>query len=154
ADSFHLRALSGKPHPRGRALHRHAYSPAFPRPQRGAQRLTMARKRSTVTYYLETAPGLEEVAWLEIRRRLPQVEHVAFLYAEDQHGIVVFRYAGDPADLFTLRTAEALYLLVAYLPNLSRGYRDLRELSERMTRSGDLAGAVNRYSRIRRRRPQ
>lgn len=114
----------------------------------------MARKRSTVTYYLETAPGLEEVAWLEIRRRLPQVEHVAFLYAKDQHGIVVFRYAGDPADLFTLRTAEALYLLVAYLPNLSRGYRDLRELSERMTRSGDLAGAVNRYSRIRRRRPQ
>lgn len=114
----------------------------------------MARQPSTVTYYLETAPGLEEVAWLEIRRRLPQAEHVAFLYAKDQHGIVVFRYRGDPADLFALRTAEALYLLVAYLPDLSRGYRDLRELSERLARSGDLAGAVNRYSRFRRRRPR
>lgn len=114
----------------------------------------MARKQSTVTYYLETAPGLEEVAWLDIRRRLPEAEHVAFLYAKDQHGIVVFRYGGDPADLFALRTAEALYLLVAYLPDLSRGYRDLRELSGRMLRSGDLAGAINRYSRIRRRRPQ
>jgi hypothetical protein len=114
----------------------------------------MARHTNTITYYLETAPGLEEVAWLEIRRRLPQADHVAFLYAKDQHGIVIFRYRGNPADLFALRTAEALYLLVAYLPNLSRGYRDLRELAERLSRTGDLAGAINHFSRIRRRRPK
>jgi tRNA (guanine6-N2)-methyltransferase len=114
----------------------------------------MVQQQSSATYYLETAPGLEEVAWLEVRRRFPRAEHVAFLYAKDEHGIVVFRYSGDPAALFELRLAEALYLLVAYLPDLSRGYRDLNQLSDRLVRSGDLAGAVNRYSRIRRRRPQ
>lgn len=112
------------------------------------------RKASVVTYYLETAPGLEEVAWLEIRHRFPQAEHVAFLFAKDQHGIVVFRYAGDASDLFALRMAESLYLLVAYLPDLSRGYRDLRGLGERLLGTGDLGAAVNRYSRARRRRPQ
>lgn len=114
----------------------------------------MAQKSGSSAYYLETAPGLEEVAWLEIRRRFPQAEHVAFLFAKDEHGIVVFRYGGDPAALFALRMAESLYLLVAYLPDISRGYRDLNQLSDRLVRGGDLAGAVNRYSRIRRRRPQ
>ncbi|MDT8305999.1 MAG: hypothetical protein RRC07_08695 [Anaerolineae bacterium] len=116
--------------------------------------MAQRRQASVVTYYLETAPGLEEVAWLEIRRRLPQAEHVAFLYAKDRHGIVVFRYAGRAADLFTLRMAESAYLLVAYLPDLSRGYRDLRALGERMLRRGDLGAAVNRYSRLRHGRPQ
>jgi hypothetical protein len=114
----------------------------------------MDPKQAAGTYYLETAPGLEEVAWLEIRRRFPRATHVAFLYAKDEHGIVVFRYAGAPSDLFSLRMAQALYLLVAYVPDLSRGYRDLRALSDGLIRSGDLAGAANRYSRIRRRRPQ
>jgi hypothetical protein len=113
----------------------------------------MVQKQSSATYYLETAPGLEEVAWLEIRRRFPRAEHLAFLYAKDEHGIVVFRYSWDPATLFALRMAQSLYLLVAYLPDLSRGYRDLNQLSDRLVRSGDLAGAVNRYSRLRRRRP-
>jgi SAM-dependent methyltransferase len=114
----------------------------------------MAKRQDAATYYLETAPGLEEVAWLELRRRFPRADHVAFLYAKDQHGIVVFRYAGDPAKLFLARMAEALYLLVAYLPDLSRGYRDLRALPDRLLRTGDLGGAVNRFSRIQRRRPQ
>lgn len=114
----------------------------------------MVKRQNVVTYYLETAPGLEEVAWLEIRRRFPQAEHVAFLYAKDQHGIVVFRYRGDPASLFALRMAESLYLLVAYLPELSRGFRDLRALPDRILRTGDLGAAVNRLSRLRHRRPQ
>lgn len=114
----------------------------------------MAKRQDAATYYLETAPGLEEVAWLELRRRFPRAEHVAFLYAKDQHGIVVFRYAGDPAKLFSARMAEALYLLVAYLPDLSRGYRDLRALPDQLLRTGDLGGAVNRFSRFQRRRPQ
>ncbi len=111
----------------------------------------MAGKAAPLTYYVETAPGLEEVAWIEVRRRLPQAQFREFHFARDERGIVVFDAAAPPGALFSLRTIHAAYIAGAYLNNTSRGYRDLRLLREQMARSGDFGRAVNGYSRHRRR---
>lgn len=111
----------------------------------------MASKASQISAYVETAPGLEEVAWLEVRRRFPQAQFREFLFARDERGIVVFDVPAAPAELLLLRTAEAVFLVGAFLSDTSRGYRDLRELREQMVRSGDFGGAVNVLSRHRRR---
>lgn len=111
----------------------------------------MANKAPLIRAYVETAPGLEEVAWLEVRRRFPQAQFREFLFARDERGIVLFDVAARPSELFSLRTAETIFLAGAFLSNTTRGYRDLRQLREQMVRSGDFGGAVNLFSRHRRR---
>lgn len=111
----------------------------------------MANKAAPLTYYVETAPGLEEVAWLEIRRRLPDAQFREFLFARDERGIVVFDSRATPSELFALRTINALFLAGAYLSSTGRGYRDLRQLREQMVGTGDFGRAVNVFSRHRRR---
>lgn len=103
--------------------------------------------------YVETAPGLAEVAWLEIRRRFPRAEFGDFLFAKDENGLVLFRYPGELADLFALHTAEAAFLTAAYLGDTSRGYRDLGRLREHLIESGDLGRAINLLTRYRRGQP-
>ena len=70
------------------------------------------------TYYVQTMPGVEQIAWLEIRRRLPRVRFVETLFAKDQNGIVVFEFGGDPADLLQLRTTEDAFVMAASLDDL------------------------------------
>lgn len=103
--------------------------------------------------YVETAPGLAEVAWLEIRRRFPRTEFGDFLFAKDENGIVLFTYPGELADLFALHTAEAVFLTASYMDDISRGYRDLRRLRDRLIESGDLGRAINRLTRYRQGQP-
>lgn len=103
--------------------------------------------------YVETAPGLEEVAWMEIRRRFPQAQFSKFLFAKDENGVVLFNHRGDPADLFSLRTAEAIFLNALFMEDTARGYRDLQHLRERLIQSGDLGQAVNIFTRYRRAQP-
>lgn len=111
----------------------------------------MASKASQLAVYVETAPGLEEVAWIEVRRYFPQARFREFLFARDERGIAVFDVAATPSDLFVLRTATGIFLNGAFLANTTRGYRDLHQLREQIARSGDFGGAVNAYSRHRRR---
>lgn len=100
--------------------------------------------------YVETAPGLAEVAWLEIRRRFPEADFGAFLFAKDENGIVLFEHKGELSELFSLHTAEAVFLTATYLENVSRGYRDLRRLQEQLVQSGDLGRTINLLTRYRR----
>ena len=113
----------------------------------------MTQEQTPIPCYLETAPGLAEVAWLEIRRRFPQAKFGEFLFAKDENGIVLFTHQGDPADLFVLRMSEALFLNASYMEDVARGYRDLRRLRERLIQSGDLGRAVNAFTRHRRSQP-
>ena len=103
--------------------------------------------------YVETAPGLEEVGWMEIRRRFPQAQFGKLLFAKDENGIVLFDHPGEPADLFSLRTAEAIFLNASFMEDVTRGYGDLRRLQERLIQSGDLGQAVNIFTRYRRGQP-
>lgn len=111
----------------------------------------MASKATQLSVYVETAPGLEEVAWIEVRRHFPQAQFREFLFARDERGIVVFDVAARPSELFALRTVESIFLNAAFLSSTTRGYRDLHQLRDQIVRSGDFGGAVNAYSRHRRR---
>jgi SAM-dependent methyltransferase len=98
-------------------------------------------------------PGIEEVAWLEIRERFPQAKFGEFMFAKDERGVVLFEYGGPLSDLFTLRTIEGAFLVATYMGKISRGYRDLRQMQEQLVDRGDLGRAVNALTRFRRRQP-
>lgn len=105
--------------------------------------------------YVETPPGLEEVTWLEIRDRFPGAVFGDFLFARDERGVVLFHFPGDLQDLFSLRTVNGAYLAATFMDKeeVSRGYRDLHQMRERMAETGDLGRAVNLFTRFRRRQP-
>lgn len=111
--------------------------------------------RTPVPVYVETPPGLEEVAWLEIRDRFPEASFGALLFARDERGVVVFDFPGDLAALFALRTVNGAFLTAAFLDKdeVSRGYRDLHRMREQMAEAGNLGRAVNLFTRFRRRQP-
>lgn len=108
-----------------------------------------------VPVYVETPPGLEEVAWLEIRDRFPGASFGDLLFAKDERGVVVFRFPGDLHDLFSLRTVNEVFLAATFLDKdeVSRGYRDLHKMRELMAETGDFGRAVNLLTRFRRRQP-
>ena len=103
-----------------------------------------------MTYYAQTMPGVEEIAWLEIRKRLHGAHFLRYLFAEEQNGIVVFDYAGSAADLLRLRTVEDVFMQVAFHDKLSPLRRDLRTIGEIIATSEGFGRAVNDYLRIRR----
>ncbi len=79
-------------------------------------------------YYAHTMPGLEKVAWTEIRGRFDQVSFEAFKELPGKNGLVLFRYAGQPADLLKLRTVEDVFFLVAQIPKIKWGYPGLSQI--------------------------
>jgi 23S rRNA G2445 N2-methylase RlmL len=103
-----------------------------------------------MTYYAQTMPGVEEIAWLEIRKRLKDAHFQRYLFAKEQNGIVVFDHAGPAADLLRLRTVEDVYMQVAFEDKLSPLRRDLRAIGEVIATSEAFGRAVNDYLRIRR----
>jgi 23S rRNA G2445 N2-methylase RlmL len=103
-----------------------------------------------MTYYAQTMPGVEEIAWLEIRQRLKDAHFVRYLFAKEQNGIVVFDYPGAAADLLRLRTTEDVFMQIAYHDELTRLKRDLRGIGELIATSEPFGRAVNDYLRIRR----
>ncbi|MCB8945362.1 MAG: RNA methyltransferase [Ardenticatenaceae bacterium] len=101
------------------------------------------------TFYAQTMPGVEEIAWLEIRDKLPQAQFGEYLFAKDQNGIVVFQYDGDPKDVRQLRTTEDVFMQVLSVDKLSRGRRDLTHITEWVQQGEDLGRAVNDFLRFR-----
>jgi len=101
-------------------------------------------------YYAQTMPGVEEIAWLEIRKRLKDAHFQRYLFAKEQNGIVVFDYSGPAADLLKLRTTEDVFMQIAYHDELTRLRRDLRGLHDLIANSETFGRAVNDYLRVRR----
>lgn len=101
-------------------------------------------------------PGVEEIAWLEIRSRLPQAQFGETLFAKEQNGIVVFEYNGPVADLLRLRTTEDVFIEALSIEKLSRSWRDLRQVTDRVADSaafGRAVGVLMRYQANRSRLP-
>ena len=73
-----------------------------------------------MTYYAQTMPGVEEIAWLEIRNRLRNPHFIRYLFAKEQNGIVVCDYSGPPPELLRLRTTEDVFSQIAYTEDLTR----------------------------------
>ncbi len=103
-----------------------------------------------MTYYAQTMPGVEEIAWLEIRHKLKDAHFRRYLFAKEQNGIVVFDYPGPAAELLRLRTTEDVFVQIAQHDDLTRLRRDLRGIHELIASSDDVGRAVNDYLRIRR----
>jgi tRNA (guanine6-N2)-methyltransferase len=99
--------------------------------------------KSSLSYYAQTMPGFEEIAWLEIRDRFPQAAFGEYLYAKDQNGIVVFDYPGDMQDLLQLRTTEDVFLLALNQTRMSRGKSDLARIADLVARGESFGRAVN-----------
>lgn len=100
-------------------------------------------------FYAQTMPGVEEIAWLEIRDRLQGSHFVSKHFAKDQNGIVVFRYDGNPNDVLKLRSAEDVYWQALYVEKMARQKRVLGEIHD-MVATGEAVGrAVNQYLRYR-----
>ncbi|MBK7893880.1 MAG: hypothetical protein WAS33_30040 [Candidatus Promineifilaceae bacterium] len=90
----------------------------------------MKRKMDTTTYYVQTMPGVEEIAWLEIRNKLPGAKFGETVFAKDQNGLLIFSYAGDVADLFQLRTVEDVYVLALSVDKVARTRGVLPQITE------------------------
>ena len=102
------------------------------------------------TFYAQTMPGVEEIAWLEIRDKLPKARFGEYLFAKDQNGIILFHYDGAPSDVMTLRTTEDLFWQVLSVNKMSRGRRDLAQIKKWVQQGEALGRAVNDFLRFRR----
>lgn len=94
------------------------------------------------TYYAQTMPGVEKIAWLEVRERFPAATFVDYLFVKDQNGIVIWKGNADTSDLLKLRTTEDVFIQVTPRVKLSRDWRDLREISQLIQQSKSLDSAV------------
>lgn len=101
-------------------------------------------------YYAQTMPGVEEIAWLEIRDRLPGAHFLRYLFAKEQNGIAVFDYGGSPADTLRLRTTEDIFTQIAYREDVSPLKRELRAVHDLIATAEETGRAVNDYLRHRR----
>jgi len=74
-------------------------------------------------FYVMTMPGLETLAFSEIRASIGDAELVKFA-----RGITLFRTEFPPAELLELRTVEDVYYALAHIKGLGRGPDALRVL--------------------------
>jgi tRNA (guanine6-N2)-methyltransferase len=82
------------------------------------------------TYIAQTQPGFEVIAAQEIAAQIEGAALRGTRAVADKNGMVLFEYAGDPRDLFALRTIEDLFVLVAALPELPPTAAALRLLRD------------------------
>ena len=100
-------------------------------------------------YYVQTRPGLEEIAWLEIRDMLPGARFGEYLFAKEQNGIATFSYRGETADVNQLLTSEDEFLLALSMPKLTRGRQDINVVNEAITKGEEFGRATNQFLRFR-----
>lgn len=107
-------------------------------------------QKNMLTYYAQTMPGFEEIAWLEIREKCHDASFGEYLYAKDQNGIVVFDYSGDIGELLRLRTTEDVFLSALDRPRMSRNKSDLPQITNLVAKDESFGRAVNAFLRWRR----
>ena len=86
-------------------------------------------------YYAHTMPGLQEVAWLEVRARLPDPSFEAFQEFPGKNGIVLFRHADEAGSLLDLRTTEDIFYLVQRMPKVEWGRAGLSQIFQAIERN-------------------
>ena len=95
----------------------------------------MNREHATASYYAHTMPGLEGIAWTEIKARLPRSSFHGFKQMRRKNGLVLFTYDGAPDRLLELRTTEDVFFLVERIPKLPWGYEGLSCIYETLLRT-------------------
>jgi tRNA (guanine6-N2)-methyltransferase len=87
-------------------------------------------------------PGLQEIAWTEVRARIAGASFEAFQEFPDKNGIVLFRSPGDAASLLDLRTTEDIFYLVQRLPKVEWGRAGLSEIFQAIERNRFIEGGL------------
>lgn len=95
------------------------------------------------TYYVQTMPGVEEIAWLEIRDKLPGAKFGETVFAKEQNGLLIFSYAGDTADLFQLRTVEDVFVLAVSIEKVPRTRQVLPQITEMVSNTAVFQQAID-----------
>ncbi len=97
-------------------------------------------------YYVQTLPGLEPIAWLEMRSRLRRASHRGQAFAEEKNGIVFFEHQGAAADPLALRTIEDVFVQILRVDALSRDYGDLRRIGRELEQGGEIEVALRMWA--------
>jgi tRNA (guanine6-N2)-methyltransferase len=100
-----------------------------------------------LTYYAQTMPGVEKIAWIEIRKRLPRAIFKEYLFAKDKNGIIVFNHKGSPGDLLHLRSVEDVFSVALSADNISRDWGGLRTITGLIEKSESLDQAISVFRR-------
>ncbi len=93
-------------------------------------------------FYIMTVPGLETLAFSEIRANVADAELVKFA-----RGIALFRTATEPGDLLNLHTVEDVFFALAHVKGLGHGHDALRVLHG-ATLNADLTSALASWRRV------
>ncbi|HTI14293.1 MAG TPA: methyltransferase domain-containing protein [Dictyobacter sp.] len=93
-------------------------------------------------YYAMTMPGLETLAFSEIRTVISDVELIKFA-----RGIALFSTTAAPDTLLRLRTTEDVYFSLAHIKNLRHGMDGLRVLHS-ATLHADLDAALASWRQV------
>ncbi len=81
------------------------------------------------TYYAQTMPGLEQLAWREIEQDRPQVKLLGFETLEKKNGLLLFQAQKADASLLNLRTVEDIFLVLTSHEKLPRSRDSLARLA-------------------------
>ncbi len=88
-------------------------------------------------------PGLETLAFSEIRARVPDAELIKFA-----RGIALFRTTAKPATLLELRTVEDVFVTLAHITGLGHG-RDALRVIHSAALNADVFGALAVWRQVR-----
>jgi tRNA (guanine6-N2)-methyltransferase len=94
-------------------------------------------------FYVMTMPGLETLAFSEIRAKQPDAEQVKFA-----GGIALFRSSVSPAALLELRTTEDVFFTLVHIAGLQHS-RDALRVLHSATLHSDLEAALIAWRRAR-----
>jgi 23S rRNA G2445 N2-methylase RlmL len=92
-------------------------------------------------FYAMTMPGLETLAFSEIRAQQPDAEQVKFA-----RGVALFRSSASPAALLELRTTEDVFFALVRISGLQHG-RDALRVLHSATLHADLDAALIAWQR-------
>jgi len=95
------------------------------------------------SFYVMTMPGLETLAFSEIRARVPDAELIKFA-----RGIALFRTMAKPDTLLELRTVEDVFVTLAHVTGLGHG-RDALRVIHSATLNADVVGALAVWRQVR-----
>jgi len=109
---------------------------------------------AATTFYAHTMPGVEDIAWLEIRERLPYARFVDKLFAKEKNGIVLFQYDGPIRPLLSLRATEDLFLVALSFDKITRGWKDLYQLTHLIAQKPEFRQAVDQLMQFQRENKQ
>lgn len=103
----------------------------------------------TFTFYAQTVPGIEKIAWRELESKLDNPILVKLTQIRDQNGLLCFEYRGDPKQLLNLRSTEDIFYLVGYAENIPLDWRGPRAIENLILRSRQLDAGLSIYKKVR-----